>query len=289
MPLPLPTDSVWQLDTPLLAAPANPNNTSMWGFGSNTVFPGNDPDFEDVGYLLYWNDPVNTIIPTDRVPGNTWTATLNSSVARNSVQSTRTIFGGDNSLRVNTAVDSHTFCQKAADFYDTPTGILTLEGWFRYDNPAADIDPFTVGFISRNGSGSNSVSIQASSDTSPSQVRVIGSFGGGDFGGTSVLLNPIIAPGTRVYPPFANNWNHLAISYDGVTVRLFLNGIIVASQASAPRRLRIDRYAVGQTSSPVSAIQKYLSNCRFTRDVARYTANFTPPTGPFPDYGPNGP
>lgn len=288
MPLPLPTDSVWQLDTPLVAAPANPNNTSMWGFGSNTVFPGNDPDFEDVGYLLYLNEPTGTITPIDRVPGNTWAATT-TDPARLSTQPTQPIFGSDNTQRTNSPADSFVRCTKPPDFVDTPTGIMTLEGWFRYANPADRIDPIYIGQVARFGSGSNTSNVQTGYEASPGRAYITARLDEGDFGGTRVFATHYVNLSDNTYAPFANAWNHLAMSYDGITLRLFLNGVLMASTPAAPRRLRFNLYEVGQASSPVDAIVKYLSNCRFTIGVARYTANFTPPTGPFPDYGPNGP
>ena len=47
---------------------------------------------------------------------------------------------------------------------------------------------------------------------------------GGTFGGSDVALN-----GTGVLP--ANTWTYLAATYDGTTLRLYVNGVQVASQA----------------------------------------------------------
>jgi len=79
----------------------------------------------------------------------------------------------------------------------------------------------------------------------------------------------------------ANSWNHLAWSFDGTTIRVFVNGVASGSSAvsgtpqSSPTTIPM---TIG--GSAMGQIYGYLSNLRITRGQALYTTTFTPPTGP---------
>jgi hypothetical protein len=82
----------------------------------------------------------------------------------------------------------------------------------------------------------------------------------------------------------AGTWNHIAVTRSGITVRLFVNGIVVATNTSSLSLSNTLPLGVGiQTSSITNSLNGYLSDTRITKGVARYTANFTPPTEPFQD------
>lgn len=79
-------------------------------------------------------------------------------------------------------------------------------------------------------------------------------------------------------------WNHVAVSRSGTSTKMFLNGTQTGSTytdtnvyVSAP--IGIGAYPV----SGVSPFSGYIDDLRITKGVARYTANFTPPTAAFPD------
>ena len=81
-------------------------------------------------------------------------------------------------------------------------------------------------------------------------------------------------------------WYHLAICRSGTDTKMFLNGTQTGSTysdstaylstAGAPR-VGIDRRASAYY------FNGYIDDLRITKGVARYTANFTPPTAAFPD------
>ena len=84
----------------------------------------------------------------------------------------------------------------------------------------------------------------------------------------------------------ANTWQHIAVSRVSGATRLFVNGIQVGSTFSdntaylnAPP-VRIGSYFNIPTSLTLNG---YIDDFRITKGVARYTANFTPPTAAFPD------
>ena len=90
-----------------------------------------------------------------------------------------------------------------------------------------------------------------------------------------------------------NAWNHVAVCYDAVTqkIQVFINGIggtavtkaagTYGAQTTHP--LTFGRYAYVYTSAWESSA--YHDEVRITKDVARYTADFTAPTEAFPDAG----
>lgn len=81
-------------------------------------------------------------------------------------------------------------------------------------------------------------------------------------------------------------WFHFAICRDNNGVRIYRDGVLAGSIASfgntspweSARKLR-----VGSDYDGVSGMQGYVDDLRVTKGVARYTANFTPPTAAFPN------
>jgi hypothetical protein len=84
--------------------------------------------------------------------------------------------------------------------------------------------------------------------------------------------------------PTLNQWHHYAVSYNGSITKVFLNGVESGSSTAvytapivAPDRRRL---FLGVDDTVFSG---YIDDLRITKGVARYTANFTPPTDPFPN------
>lgn len=82
-------------------------------------------------------------------------------------------------------------------------------------------------------------------------------------------------------------WHHLAVTRDGSTVRIFLDGVLEGSttQSASPGASNTD-LVIGLDPSPVGSgrdFNGWLDEFRISR-VARYTANFTPPAAAFPRY-----
>lgn len=89
---------------------------------------------------------------------------------------------------------------------------------------------------------------------------------------------------TYSYAGYYNQWVHVAFTRSGTTPRLFLNGNLVATGSNAAlgssgtNGVRLMYYAANNFYG-----KGYIDDVRITRGVARYTANFTPPTAAFPD------
>jgi hypothetical protein len=78
-------------------------------------------------------------------------------------------------------------------------------------------------------------------------------------------------------------WTHFALSRSGTTAKMFLDGSQTGSSYTdahsygSPSTVRI-----GTSDTTGAFFNGYIDDLRITK-YARYTANFTPPTAPFPD------
>lgn len=81
-----------------------------------------------------------------------------------------------------------------------------------------------------------------------------------------------------------NTWHHIAFVRDGNTLRLFLDGV---SQGTASFTGSIEAISetlsIGYDNSGTRHLKGNIDEVRITKGVARYTADFTPPTAPFPN------
>ena len=79
-------------------------------------------------------------------------------------------------------------------------------------------------------------------------------------------------------------WTHVAIAYDGTTTRLFVDGAEKDSTSAAyGDRADANTLQLGRQGSQYD-FSKWIDEFRITQGATgcRYTANFTPPTAPFP-------
>lgn len=89
----------------------------------------------------------------------------------------------------------------------------------------------------------------------------------------------------------ANVWYHIALTRASGVFRLYLNGVLEAT--NTPAELTLDAtntklvtggLLIGTNSTPDNVYMNgYIDDVRLTKNVARYTANFTPPTKAFPN------
>ena len=99
------------------------------------------------------------------------------------------------------------------------------------------------------------------------------------YSGTANLLS-----GTTTLT--TGNWYHVAVSRSGSSLKMFLNGAVEASTTSsvaytnATNPVLIGGQAAG---GPTSYLFGYIDDLRITKGVARYVANFTPPTSQLQD------
>ena len=72
----------------------------------------------------------------------------------------------------------------------------------------------------------------------------------------------------------SGQWNHFAVTYDGTTTRVFIDGSQVASTTAASFSGTADLTISNSTYSA----HGYISDFRVTKGLARYTSSFTAPT-----------
>ena len=78
-----------------------------------------------------------------------------------------------------------------------------------------------------------------------------------------------------------NQWMHVAIVRDGSNLKIYLNGILEATDTGySTTALRSDQNTLYIGTDPVTSgrqFKGYISNLRLTKGLARYTSTFTPP------------
>lgn len=80
-------------------------------------------------------------------------------------------------------------------------------------------------------------------------------------------------------------WHHIAMSYDGTTIRVFADGVLDASNTvtGTPLTSLGSNFTVGSLNN--TSITGYVDDLRVTQGVARYTSSFTPPSAELPTAG----
>lgn len=87
---------------------------------------------------------------------------------------------------------------------------------------------------------------------------------------------------TQAWSPALNTWYALALSRTGSTLRMFVDGVQIASYGSAYAYATGAVEIGGQSSAPTRSVNGWMDELRFTKGVGRYTANYTPATRVFP-------
>jgi hypothetical protein len=98
-----------------------------------------------------------------------------------------------------------------------------------------------------------------------------------NFGLRALATGDIVVTSTL---PTINTWTHVAASRSGTTARLFINGALAAT-ATDSTNFPQTQFVIANTSvAGTEEYYGYISNLRFVKGTAVYTAAFTPSTTP---------
>ena len=146
------------------------------------------------------------------------------------------------------------------------TGSFTIEAWV-YPT-ASRYNPI----ITRNWTGNNKLILAI---TSSGAVDVwVGHATSGYYQGTSSAVCSTL-----------NTWYHIALVRNGSTITCYVNGsyVLTGSCTATMTDSNTNLMYIGYYLGDGSTFQGYIDDLRITKGVARYTANFTPPTSQVQD------
>lgn len=213
---------------------------------------GADPYWANVVSLLHFDGENGSTSLTDET-GRAWSA-VNSAI----IDASQSKFGGSSCLF--NANNSYAQAAASNDF-GFGTGDFTVETHARWLSGAGR------GYIFDTGTNKSALIITASSGL----VEV--------YGPSSWVIN---AGST---PFVTGQWYHLALVRNGNAWTFYRDGVAYVSNASDTRSWGDSTVAfrIGNSGAAETRHIGNLDEFRITKGVARYTANFTPPTAPFPN------
>lgn len=232
----------------------------------------NDPHFGNVVALLHMDDLGLTDVKGRAV-------SKNYGVVRSALQAK---WGGYSASFVTAG-----YLQLAASsdwFFGTDA--FTIECWvYIAGNSATDGSGYRNAQLWTNMStsyGGFGLQIMGSGSTTGTGVGWEDKYGGSNIGAS---WNTTVSQGA---------WHHVAVCREagGSNLYLCLDGAVQTSAITGggSRSLGSPSYAAQIGGQPGVTnwnryLNGYIDDFRITRSVARYTANYTPPAAPFPDYG----
>ncbi len=219
----------------------------------DAVIVAGDTYYNSCSLLLHCNGANGSTTFTDNSPSPK-TVTSNNGAAISTVQSK---FGGASGFFDGTN-DYLTLASDTA--FGTGTGNFTIEFWMYPVSVAS-------GWVFDNRIGGAAQS-------------VIGYF---SAAGSFTFTGGIITTGVTKTSVTANSWYHIACVRSSGTAYLFVNGISAGTDTVVGSANSSNPFTIGSKYDGTNAFNGYIDDFRYTKGVARYTGNFTPPSTQFPD------
>lgn len=229
--------------------------------GLPVALSGGDPYWPDVSALLHFDGANGSTTFTDQT-GKTWTG-----VGSAQISTAQSRFGGSsltlgNTSQISTPHSADLSCGGAQ---------FTIEAFARFSSLRSSVIVCKV--------PATSARSEWMLYTSISGALTLACWGAGNALVVNLQDASNMASGT---------WYHVAATRDGGGVwRLFRDGVIVASATeSAALATNTEPVTVGRAPYNIGNTYTvgFYDEMRITKGVARYTANFTPPIAPFPDW-----
>lgn len=236
--------------------------TDTWIVSGNIAYSsGGDPYWADVISLLHFQGSNGGTTFTDQVSGNTWSVASSGFTTSTAQFKFGTSSGNSNGSGTLSLPNNTKFNFGTSDF--------TIEFWFYFTTvPASNsIETFTSSYV--NSTGWN---IQFRTD-SPGNRLVLGQ------GDTQLA--------SASWTPTAGQWYFITIVSHSQNIMFFVNGVQQGSTTAITTSLTTSGNPIFISglnySGYIQQFNGYIEEYRVTAGVARYTANFTPPTAPFPN------
>lgn len=222
-----------------------------------------DPNWSMVSALLHGEGSDGSTSITDATSLNTWSA-LSGAVISTSQKKfgTSSINLSATGARVSTPMASR-FALGASDF--------TIEAFVFLPTTISSYRQITIARATSSGTCPFTFLITNTGVLEALSASVAGSW----------LVD---VKATTAFP--IGSWVHVAYVRQGANAYLFQQGVQVASSSTFGTTSLItttDAVMIGGNGDGTQPLLGYVDEFRFTKGVARYTANFTPPNGPFPD------
>lgn len=149
-----------------------------------------------------------------------------------------------------------------SDDWNFGTGDFTIDAWVRPNSQDSD-DRIYNQYVDTNNR------IQFGIDTASLQLYV--------RSGGSTLIS--LAPS---YTFTANTWYHVAVVRSGNIFTMYVNGSDIGNTTAAITMPDIAaQIDIGTYFDRVDGLDGYIDEFRISKGIARWTANFTPPTAPY--------
>jgi hypothetical protein len=218
-----------------------------------------DQQFGSVSLLLHGNGTNGSTTITDSSRfANTVTAVGNAQIS-----TAQSKFGGA-SIALDGSGDYLSVPANAGFSFNGATENFTIEFWSYYTGPSSGVS--NAQFVGTQPVTSAFVSNGWFVATQGNNYRWFTSAGAGGY---DMALTP-------------NQWQHVAVVCNSGAIKMYVDGIGSAWTLSSNINYSLSApLIIGAYNS--TYVNGYIDDLRITKGVARYTANFTPPTAPFPD------
>jgi len=241
------------------------NGDVQIGQWANNFYQGYIADFRwNVGEQVY-TGTADITPPT--APLSSTNATLHvkgtgANIIDKSQTNTLTLVGNTTASTTRAKYTTSSIYMDGTGYVELPAGSInisgsqdyTIEGWINFNSIGGDQGIFHV-----NWPGNNLELIMAY------------------WNGWTTYINGSLAQDTSVTPT-TNQWYHIAVSRESGTVRVFLDGNIIRTVNSDTTAMENMGLVIGGYVSTSYLSDAYFEDWRVTKGLARYTANFTPPT-----------
>lgn len=215
-----------------------------------------DPFWDNVSALLHMNGTDTSTTFTDET-GKIWTASGNAQI-----DTAQSQFGGASGL-----FDGTTDKVATPDHIDFEfgTGDFTIEMWIRLNDVSTNHH-----ILGKYNSATAPFAIYQAA----SQIGFYSSANGTTWSVTNLTFGTGLSIGV---------WYAIAITRSGNTFRTFRDGVLISSTTSTHSLYNnTAEVQLGLSNTGAEGYNGWMDEVRFTKGVARYTANYTPTTSEFP-------